>query len=129
MDDPLWQPLKGGAKRKRTQLTSSDCNFLEKKRLKLISSLIFYVFIITHTESKVCQGLSKDVFFKLCKTALNDLFFYVTIKFTSTSFLHFISSNYPSMHLLILIRVMGALEPTPATIRRGVGYTLTDWQE
>lgn len=134
MDDPLWQPLKGGAKRKRTQLTSSDCNFLEKKRLKLISSLIFfYVFIITHTESK-CPRFFKDFqkmcfFFQIMQDCFKLSFFDVTIKFTSTSFLHFISSNFPSMHLLILIRVVGALEPTPATIRRGVGYTLTDWQE
>lgn len=93
MDDPLWQPLKGGAKRKRTQLTSSDCNFLEKKRLKLISSLIFYVFIITHTESKVCQGLSKDVFFKLCKTALNYLFFMLPL-------------NSHQLHFCILLAVI-----------------------
>lgn len=99
MDDPLWQPLKGGAKRKRTQLTSSDCNFLEKKRLKLISSLIFfYVFIITHTESK-CPRFFKDFqkmcffFFKLCKTALNYLFLMLPL-------------NSHQLHFCILLAVI-----------------------
>lgn len=78
---------------------------------------------------QVFQGLSKDVgVFQIMQDCFKLSFFYVTIKFTSTSFLHIISSNFPSMHLLILIRVVGALEPTPATLRRGVGYTLTDWQ-
>lgn len=78
---------------------------------------------------QVFQGLSKDVgVFQIMQDCFKLSFFYVTIKFTSTSFLHIISSNFPSMHLLILIRVVGALEPTPATLRRGVGYNLTDWQ-
>lgn len=60
--------------------------------------------------------------FQIMQDCFKLSFFYVTIKFTSASFLHIISSNFPSMHLLILIRVVGALEPTPATIRRGVVF-------